>query len=72
MKKIKREKLMSFLTGASAFLMVVGALFRLQHYPYGGEIFSLGIIFYIFATTVEINYLKKLIKKVRHTQAEGK
>ncbi len=65
MQNIKSDKLMSVLIGVSAFLMVMGALFQLQHYPYGNEIFSAGTLMCIVTTSIEISRLKKVVRKGR-------
>lgn len=62
MNKNQIGKLMNGLLGVSAFLILAGALFKLEHYPYGNLIFWIGIITSLGLSSIEISRLKKIIK----------
>ena len=62
MNKNHIEKLMNALLGISAFLILAGSLFKLQHYPYGDIILSFGIITSLGLSYIEISRLKRIIK----------
>ncbi len=56
------EKLMSVLLGISGFLIVMGAIFRLQHWLNGNLIMYIGFMGSFIFSSFEINRLKKIIK----------
>jgi hypothetical protein len=56
------DKLMSALFAISSGIILVGALFQLQHYPYGKEILWTGILTSLVLSSFEINRLKRIIK----------
>ncbi len=62
MNKNHIEKLMNALLGISAFLILAGSLFKLQHYPYGNLIFWIGILTSLGLSYIEISRLKRIIK----------
>lgn len=62
MKKKQIDKLINVLYGVAAFAVLLGAFFRLQHYPYGNQIFIIGIIAGFVLSGIEVYRLKKIIK----------
>jgi hypothetical protein len=52
---------MDVLIGTAALLVVIGAFFRLQHYPNSNLIFSIGITFYLILSIIERSRLKRII-----------
>jgi bacteriorhodopsin len=61
MKKI--DKLMNALYMISIAVFLIGAIFKIQHYPYGRLIYTIGIIAYIVISSLEISRLRKIIAK---------
>ena len=68
MNKQPLDKLMHVLLVLSAITILLGALFKIQHYPYGSELVYLGLIANFGIASLEINRLKKIIKKLREEQ----
>ena len=64
MNRNQVDKLMRILIPASTFLVLVGAFFSLQHYPYGNTIFWTGILTSLILSGFEIDRLKKIIKEL--------
>lgn len=62
MSKKQINKLMSILLSISGSLIVIGFIFKLQHYPYGKEIISTGLISSFVIGTFEIYRLKRIVK----------
>ena len=62
MTKKKTDKLMSVLFGLAAFAILLGALFKLQHYPNGNQILYIGFMASFVLSGIEISRLKKIIK----------
>jgi len=58
------DRLISILTGISAAAILIGAFFKLQHYPYGNQLVWYGFIAQFVFSSIEINRLKKTIKKL--------
>lgn len=56
------EKLMNVLFAISSLAILVGALFQLQHYPYGNQIMMFGFISDMGLSGYEINRLRKIIR----------
>jgi len=56
------NKQMDILLGISAAMVVIGALFKIQHYPYGNLILNIGIIANIAISGIEIRRLRQIIK----------
>ncbi len=56
------NKQMDILLGISAAMIVIGALFKIQHYPYGNLILNIGIIANIAISGIEIRRLRQIIK----------
>jgi len=57
------NKLMNSLLGLSALAILAGALFKLQHYPYGNSMLMYGLMAQFLFSSIEISRLKKIIKK---------
>jgi len=49
---------------ASAIIILIGVVLRVQHYPYGNEILWIGFISQMLLSTFEISRLKKIIKNI--------
>ena len=64
MKKKKNNKLMNVLFGVATFAVLLGAIFKLQHYPYGNQIFFIGIIAGFVLYSIEISRLRKTVKEL--------
>lgn len=58
------ENLMSLLLGISGALILVGAIFRLQHWPNGYLIMWIGFMSSFVFSSFEINRLKKRITEL--------
>lgn len=58
------EKLMSVLLGISGALILLGAIFRLQHWPNGYLIMWIGFMSSFVFSSFEINRLKKRITEL--------
>lgn len=62
MRNKKTDKLMDVLLGIAAFAILLGALFKIQHYPYGNQILYFGFMASFILGSIEISRLKKIIK----------
>ena len=62
MNKKQTDKLMNVLIGIAAFAILLGALFKLQHYLYGNQILYFGFMASFILSWIEISRLKKIIK----------
>jgi len=65
MKIEKINKLMNTLLIISSLAILVGAFFKLQHYPHGDIIFWCGIWSEIILSGYEISRLKQIIAKLK-------
>ncbi len=65
MKTEKLNKLMNSLLALSAAAILVGAIFKIQHYPMGDVFFMGGILTNFLLSGIEISRLKKTIKKLK-------
>ncbi len=63
MKIAKIDLLMIILISVSAFVIFVGALFKLEHWIYGDVILKWGVIASLIFGSIEIWRLKKIIAK---------
>lgn len=54
-------KLMNNLLMISMAVILIGMIFKIQHYPYGGLISTIGFFAYIIISTYVISRLKKII-----------
>ncbi len=59
------DKLMNLLIGISAFLIMVGALLKLQHIQYGNLVLWIGFVTSFILSNFEINRLKRIIKDLK-------
>ncbi len=64
MRKKEIDKTMNVLLGIAAFAILIGAIFKLQHYPYGNYIFYFGFMASFVLSGIEISRLKKIIKSL--------
>jgi hypothetical protein len=62
MTKKQTDKLMNFLLGTAAFAILLGAIFKLQHYPSGNKILYIGFMASFILSGIEVSRLKKIIK----------
>jgi hypothetical protein len=58
------DRIISIFTGLAAASILMGALFKLQHYPYGNQLVWGGFIAQFVFSSIEISRLKKTIKKL--------
>ena len=59
------ETTMNVLYSTAALLVLAGALFKLQHWPYGTSLFWFGFIFGTIVSSYDNKRLKKTIKKLK-------
>ena len=64
MTREQMNRLMGVLLNVSAFLIVLGAIFKLQHWPYGNQILWIGLVSSFVIGNFEISRLKKIIKSL--------
>lgn len=64
MKRETVNKLMDILISTSAILILIGVLFRVQHWAHGNQILWVGLISQMLLSTFEISRLKRIIKKI--------
>lgn len=64
MNSKKIEKIMNLLLGFSSSLLLIGAIFRLQHWQYSYQILWIGIVSSLILSSLEIKRLKKIIKRL--------
>ena len=69
MKRETVNKIMNSLLGLSAVAILIGALFKLQHYPYGDSLVNYGLLAQFLFSSIEISRLKKTIKKLKFPNA---
>ena len=62
MNRKQFDKLMRILISCSTVLILVGAFFGLEHYPYGDTILWIGIAASLILSDLEIRRLKGVIK----------
>jgi hypothetical protein len=63
MSKDMITKTMKILITLSASAILLGAIFRLQHWPHGLIILNYGMIAYFLLSIVELRRLRKIISK---------
>ncbi len=71
MKENKPDQLVNRLYLVAAIAVLLGAFFRLQHYPYGSTLFFGGLILGTVTSFIHISGLKKTIKKLEEKESEG-
>ena len=64
MNRKKIDRLISILYYIAAISVLLGAFFRLQHYPYGYFLLFSGFILGSFISNIHVNRLKKIIKNL--------
>jgi len=72
MTKKQTDKLMTVLLGIAALAILLGAFFKLQHYPNGDQILFIGFIASFILSSIEISRLKKIIKGLETDTEETK
>ncbi len=65
MNKKQFENLMQGLIVVSTILIMLGALLKLEHYPYANQILYIGIFSNLVLSSFEISRLKKIIKELK-------
>lgn len=63
MSKEMIDKLMKTLIVISALFILAGALFKLQHWPHGDRLFTVGLYANIILSSFEISRLRRIISK---------
>jgi hypothetical protein len=58
------DRLITIFTGLASAAILIGALFKIQHYPYGSQLVWGGFIAQFGFSSIEISRLKKVIKKL--------
>lgn len=58
------DRLVTILNGLATTAILLGALFKLQHYPYGTQLIWGGFVAQFVFSSIEISRLKKVIKKL--------
>jgi len=64
MNEKRIDRIINILYAIAAASVLLGAFFRLQHYPYGYFLLFGGFILGILASYIHINRLKKIIKNL--------
>lgn len=59
------DRVISILTVLASTAILLGAFFKLQHYPYGNQLVWGGFIAQFVFSNIEISQLKKTIKKLQ-------
>ena len=60
----KIDQIIKILYATAAISVLLGAFFRLQHYPYGYLLLFGGFILGTIVSNIHVNRLKKIIKKL--------
>jgi hypothetical protein len=58
------DRLVTILTGLATAAILLGALFKLQHYPYGTQLIWGGFVAQFVFSSIEISRLKNQVKKL--------
>jgi len=58
------SRLMKFLLMMSILAVTVGAIFKVQHYPYGNLIMMTGLYANLLLSCLEINRLRKVVAEL--------
>jgi len=64
MNQNKNDRIINICYAIAAIAVLLGAFFRLQHYPYGYFLLFGGFILGIIASNIHVNRLKKIIKNL--------
>ncbi len=70
MNKKKNDQLINILYTISAIIVLMGALFKLQHWAHGNILFIYGFILGIIVITYDTIRLKKIIKKLEEGKSD--
>jgi hypothetical protein len=62
MENKKMTRIMSRILVISLILILIGQLFKIQHYPYGNLISLIGTSSYMIFSLIELDRLKKIIE----------
>ena len=65
MSETNLNKLMNGLLMLSALAILLGALFKIQHYPYGNQLLWGGFMAQFIFSSIEMSRLNKIIKKLK-------
>ncbi|HEX7585416.1 MAG TPA: hypothetical protein VF373_12055 [Prolixibacteraceae bacterium] len=65
MSETNLNKLMNGLLMLSALAILLGALFKIQHYPYGNQLLWGGFMAQFIFSSIEMSRLKKIIKNLK-------
>lgn len=65
MSETNLNKLMNGLLMLSALAILLGALFKIQHYPYGNQLLWGGFMAQFVFSSIEMSRLNKIIKKLK-------
>jgi len=65
MSETNLNKLMNGLLMLSALVILLGALFKIQHYPYGNQLLWGGFMAQFIFSSIEMSRLKKIIKNLK-------
>ena len=63
--------MMKVVLSVSAILIVIGALSKLEHYPNGSLILTIGFGTFILFSSIEIYRLRRIIKKLESQKTEN-
>ena len=64
MNQIKIDRIINILYAIAAIAVLLGAFFKLQHYPYEYFLLFGGFILGIIASNIHVNRLNKIIKNL--------
>lgn len=64
MNRNKIDQIINIVYAIAAITVLLGAFFRLQHYPYGYFLIFGGFILGTIASNIHVNRLKKIIKNL--------
>jgi len=70
MKENKPDRLINSLYLVAAIAVLLGAFFKLQHYPHGSDLFFGGLILGTTTSIIHISKLKKTIKKLEEKETQ--
>lgn len=65
MSETNLNKLMNGLLMLSALAILLGALFKIQHYPFGNQLLWGGFMAQFVFSSIEMSRLNKIIKKLK-------
>lgn len=71
MKENKTDRLINGLYWFAAIAVLSGAFFKLQHYPYGSDLFFGGLILGTVTSIIQFSRMEKTIKKLKEKETQG-